>query len=256
MENQEKQAEKGLIYKIKLLDNKIYIGRTTKSLEERLRQHVYQATSRKKRKRPTVELPFVSPYRNYKGKDSSILRLITHSREAKRLKALPLREQRQWLRDELLKRTEILEVVDDCVSGKKFRDPVKDVVDRSNPLAVAERRHIENAWVEDPKQLLNYNSLPVHSEMKQHLFKAMNESIEILGNCGYSNETGKYYLLWDWEFVELTEEQQTTWDKVKEELRIARQADYDSWSDAEKAEDAACDFSDPFEAEPRNQVVV
>jgi len=232
--DKESDSKTGIIYKIKFLDKKIYIGKTTQSLEERLRQHVYQALSDKKPKRLAVELPFVPPYRNFKGKNSSIRRLLTHQKNSKELRALPIKDQRRWLIDELLRRTEILEVIPNYRPVKSRRNPLTGNSDNSDRLAKAERKHIEAAWVKDPKQLLNYEGLPMHSKMKHELFKALNKSIENLGNCRFAHETGNYHLLWDWEFSELSDDQQAAWDEVRNELKAKKKAYFENMTDEEK----------------------
>lgn len=247
----ESEHQTGIVYRIKLLGGKIYIGKTTQALLDRLYQHATEALSAKPKTYKDEYLPFIKPYQNYKGKGSSIRRLINEHRDAEQLRKLPLKEQREWLTQELLKRTEVLVEVK-LGGNSRFRpsDPFQDNYDGSNPLDRAERLHINEAWIENPKQLLNYAGLPKHFEMRHELFKAMNESIERLGNCWWSPE-GKQYCLsdkweldFDYEGGELTSEQQQLWDTTKQRVLEKNQRKFDRLSADKKAEYQACPYDE------------
>jgi predicted GIY-YIG superfamily endonuclease len=243
----ESEHQTGIVYRIKLLSGKIYIGKTTQALLDRLYQHATEALFAKPKTYKDEYLPFIPPYQNFRGKNSSIRRLINEHRDAEQLRKLPLKEQREWLTQELLKRTVVL--VEVKLGGNiRFSpsDPFQDNYDGSNPLDRAERLHINEAWIENPKQLLNYAGLPKHFEMRHELFKAMNESIERLGNCWWSPE-GKQYCLsdkweldFDYEGGELTPEQQKLWDTTRQRLTEKNQRKFDRLSNEKKAEYQAC----------------
>jgi len=251
----EEQSKTGVIYRINLPDNKIYIGRTTRPIEERLYQHAYEATSKKKQQHRDVELPFISPYKNYKGKNSSIRRLESCHKKSIYLMNLPLRERRRWLTQELLKRTEILEEVELIGSsvGRVF-ETLSTGWNKGNPLAVAEHKYIQEAWIENPRQLLNYDALPFHSEMRFELFRTLNESIEKLGNFRYEYDKGRYCLSWgyEWSYItdsrwgHLTDYQQTMLEQAEKRIYDERLEWYNSLSTEGKEREDACEYSSHF----------
>jgi predicted GIY-YIG superfamily endonuclease len=243
----EAQQKTGLIYRINLPENKIYIGRTTYPIKKRLYSHASGATSKKKKLYKDVELPFVAPYKNYKGKNSSILRLISNNKKASELYNLPQREIRRWLTDELLKRTEILEeveLIDGC--SKLDSRPLTTREDTNHSLASLEQKYITAAWVENPRQLLNYDALPFHAKMRMEVFKAFNESIEKLGNCRYEHESGRYCLSWDYEWGQLTDHQEAMLEQARSSIYKERLRWYNSLSPEERAWEDECEYSDTF----------
>ena len=239
-ERNNEMSKTGLIYKIRLLDDKLYIGRTSQSLDKRMYTHAYNATKEVKAD-GLVEMPFLPPYRNFQGKDSSIRRLVTNHKKANELKQLSMRDLRRWLVNELMRRTEVVEEVPIEQAARRAPvDPTKSFYNFSNPLARTERDYIYQAWVENPYQLVNYNGLPFHAEMKFELFNALNESMELMGNCGFSKDETKYYLMWDFGFewdVEdsnLTADQLKQWEDARIELRVKNQEYWNSLTEAEK----------------------
>jgi len=247
----ESEHQTGIVYRIKLLGGKIYIGKTTQALSDRLYQHAKDALATKPITYKDEFLPFIPPYQNYRGKNSSIRRLINEHRDTEQLRKLPLKKLREWLTQELIKRTVVLEEVK-LGGNSSFRpsDPFQDSYDACNPLDRAERLHINKAWIENPKQLLNYVGLPKHFQMRHELFKAMNESIEKLGNCWWSWE-GKQYCLsdkWELDFDykdgELTSEQQQLWDTAKQRELEKNQRKFDRLSADKKAEYKACSYDE------------
>lgn len=210
---EESLQRKGTIYKINLIGGKCYIGKTITPLEKRMGSHAYIALSEKPKETNNI-LPFLPPYRNFCGKDSSLCRLITEHKKASHIKSLSKREQRKWLKAELIRRTEVIdEITIYGSSNKRAPDPLTDRYDLNNPLAMLERKYIYDAWIENPRQLVNYNGLPFHSEMKFELFKVQNVSLEKLGNLAFLWELGRYQLLWDEFFY--TDEQQLKWETGK-----------------------------------------
>lgn len=171
---QQTSTRTGYIYQIQFLDGKVYIGSTITPVQQRIYNHMYQATTDKpytpfSTEQRLYELPFIKPYRGYQGKKSSTLRLINENRNSSILKNLPAIEQRKWLKQELLKRTTVLETIE------LEADETGKVVDRTALFAL-EQKHINKAWIEDPTKLLNYDNLPFHKQMIQELFQALVEA--------------------------------------------------------------------------------
>jgi hypothetical protein len=118
--------------------------------------------------------------------------------------------------------------------------------DANKTLARLEQKYITDAWVENPRQLLNYDALPFHTGMRLELFKALNESIEKLGNCRYVHEAGGYFLSWGYEWGQLTDHQQNMLEQAKERIYNERLDWYNSLSPEERLLEDACEYSDTF----------
>jgi len=82
--------------------------------------------------------------------------------------------------------------------------------------------------------------------MRFELFKALNESIERLGNCWYEYDKGRYSLSWDYEWGQLTSYQEDMLEQA--EKRVCRNIMewYNSLSAEEKEWEDDCEYSDTF----------
>lgn len=159
----------GYVYQIEIHD-KIYIGETIGEVGKRVTQHVYAALNDKAGNYPLgdsnhLTVPFMSPYRNYKGLHSSIRAVLKKSRHYPVMKSWPLRRQRKWLREKLEPRIKELHKVGySCEETKALA---------KQELLRLERMEIQRAWINDPKSLLNYNQLPVHELLPSALWQAL-----------------------------------------------------------------------------------
>lgn len=234
----ESEKSTGIIYKINLIGGKCYIGKTTKTLQERMAGHARLAVL-KSPKTSNNLLPFLPPYRNFVGKNSSFYRLITDHKKALFIKSLSINEQILWLINELLRRTVVLEVIE---ANKVRRQPPQNELSNfynfKDPLSRAERHHIYEAWIENPRQLVNYKGLPIHSAMQFELFDALNVSLEKLGNVAFSKHSNEYYLNWDYENElyagDLSEQQKHLWETERKRQFDASMKYWQSLSEEDK----------------------
>jgi hypothetical protein len=163
----------GVVYLIKV-SGYSYIGETIQDLEERLRKHVYEVFDNKPKSGWSGELPFVEPFKNYKGLTPVLRRTMMTHRDWEQLKSQPLKNQRQWLLKKVIANTV---VVDSCWCYQKYevRKASKKgrwTTDKTN-LLKKEKNWIRKCWVEDPRKLLNYKGRPNHSLFAYQLKGAM-----------------------------------------------------------------------------------
>jgi hypothetical protein len=179
----------GCVYQINL-SGKIYIGNTITSLKKRIYNHVYQAVKGSKYSKweDAIEVPFMKPYQNYQGKNSSIMRLLNNSTQKEKLKALPDKGMRKWLVKEVLKRTKTLRTVEYKLTGDHKRNKAQ----AKSILEDFELLYIKREWVKVPTKLLNYNGLPIHRNIPQRLRKAYLEDIEKSKLIKFDNDNGFY----------------------------------------------------------------
>ena len=172
----------GVVYQIKLL-KKIYIGITMQKLENRIRSHCREALVGAKYKGES--LPFISPYENFKGKNSAIKRLFTTSKLHKEIRYLDSRKKNKHLFKLVMSRVTILRRVRcKAVFNEKLK---KCEVDRSY-LEAVENRYIEKLWIDNPKQLLNYNKIPFLQRYSYLLKDTLEKELEKLKETNKSSD--------------------------------------------------------------------
>lgn len=167
-----------IVYLLELF-GKYYIGITTQSLEDRVKAHIREARSSKPYK--PDNLPYVEPYDNFKGKKSSINRIFNTKKVDAVIKHLSRTKQNKHVFEIIMSKAKILENVKcEAVYNTHFN---KWEVDRTD-LELLEGRYINEMWLENPKQLLNYKKIPFNQRFAYKLQEALDEDIEKLRKKG------------------------------------------------------------------------